>query len=475
MTEQSDRTESATMVEVDAVEAVKAAPWEPLAALIEVGDADPIRAFLHNLGSAESARAISRLDGDKRQSLMLLLGPDDAAALLTEVTEIQAATLIEDLPPEQAAAIVDQLPSNQQADVLAELGDAAAHAILERMAPADAAEVRQLLSYPADSAGGLMITEYLSFRQSRRAADALSDLQANRDRYADYDVQYVYVVDDDKKLRGVMRMRDLLFAPGNTVLTELMVTPPLSVRDTASLSELEDFFNEHRLFGVPVIDAAGKLTGVIRRDAVNQAIGKRADRQFLDFSGIVGGEEFRSMPLWLRSGRRLSWLSVNILLNIVSASIIALYQDTLAAAITLAIFLPMISDMSGCSGNQAVAVSMRELTLGLVRPNELLRVLFKEAGLGVINGIALGLLLAAVALVWKGNPYLGMVVGSALAANTLVAVSFGGLLPLILKKFKLDPALVAGPLLTTVTDMCGFFFVFTFAGAVLPKLAEAAT
>ena len=177
------------------------------------------------------------------------------------------------------------------------------------------------------------------------------------------------------------------------------------------------------------------------------------------------------MPLLRRSGRRLSWLSINIILNMVAASVIALYQDTLAAAISLAVFLPIVSDMSGCSGNQAVAVSLRELSLGLVRTKELLRVLLKEASLGVINGIALGTLLGSVAFLWKGNWALGLVVGSALALNTIVAVSLGGLLPLVLKRFKMDPALVASPVLTTVTDMCGFFFVLSFASLVLGRLA----
>lgn len=188
-------------------------------------------------------------------------------------------------------------------------------------------------------------------------------------------------------------------------------------------------------------------------------------------SGIIGGEEFRTMPLLSRSGRRLSWLTINIVLNLIAASVIAVYQDTLAAAITLAVFLPMVSDMSGCSGNQAVAVSMRELSLGLVRPGELFWVLAKEAKLGIINGLALGFLLGSIAYLWKGNIWLGLVVGGALGANTLVSVTFGGVLPLALKKLKLDPALVSSPLLTTITDMCGFFFVLSFAAAVLPKLS----
>ena len=126
--------------------------------------------------------------------------------------------------------------------------------------------------------------------------------------------------------------------------------------------------------------------------------------------------------------------------------------------------------MSGCSGNQAVAVSMRELSLGLVRPTEILRVLAKEASIGILNGLALGILLGAIAYLWKGNPFLGLVVGGALALNTIVAVSLGGLIPLLLKRIKLDPALVSSPLLTTVTDMCGFFFVLSFATMLITKL-----
>ena len=211
--------------------------------------------------------------------------------------------------------------------------------------------------------------------------------------------------------------------------------------------------------------------GIIVPEAVERAFQKRTVKQYLGLSGIVGGEEFRSMPVLTRSSRRLSWLSINIVLNIIAASVIAFYIDTLNTAIALAVFLPMISDMCGCSGNQAVAVSMRELTLGLVRPTEVFRVLGKEVTVGIINGIALGLLLGFIAFLWKGNIYLGLVVGVALMVNTVVAVSIGGVLPLVLKRLKLDPALVASPMLTTVTDMCGFFFVLGFATILLSKLA----
>jgi magnesium transporter len=250
-----------------------------------------------------------------------------------------------------------------------------------------------------------------------------------------------------------------------------MIRDPVHVRVDASLDELNQFFIEHASFvGVPVRHADGRLVGVLRRRDVLEASEHRLERSFLQLSGIIGGDEYRSMPLSQRSVRRLSWLAPNIILNLLAASVIAMYQETLQAAIALAVFLPIISDMSGCSGNQAVAVSIRELSLGLIRPTEYLRVFSKEATIGILNGIMLGLLLGIVAFAWKANLYLSLVVGSALALNTLLSAILGGSVPLLLRRLKVDPALASSPILTTVTDLCGFFFVLSFASAMLSKL-----
>jgi magnesium transporter len=212
------------------------------------------------------------------------------------------------------------------------------------------------------------------------------------------------------------------------------------------------------------------MVGVVKRSAIMEASSRQVKNSFLKIAGIIGGEELRAMPLLQRSFRRISWLGPNIVLNIIAASVIAFYQDTLQAVIALAVFLPIISDMSGCSGNQAVAVSIRELALGQIKPTEYLRIFLKEGGLGLINGTLLGLLLGMVAFLWKGNLYLGLVVASALALNTVLSVLIGGSVPLALRRMRIDPALASGPILTTVTDMCGFFFVLSFASAVLERL-----
>jgi magnesium transporter len=254
-------------------------------------------------------------------------------------------------------------------------------------------------------------------------------------------------------------------------LTALMLPNPVSVPARLRLPEIFDLFDRHRFVGIPVVDEAARMIGVLLREDVDESRVDKAHADQLKSRGVVGGEELRTMPLFTRSSRRLAWLSLNIVLNIMAASVIALYQETLSAAIALAVFLPIISDMSGCSGNQAVAVSLRELALGVVRPTELWRVWSKEVMVGCVNGVVLGFLIGAAAWLWKGNVTLGAVVGVALALNTVVAVSIGGTVPLALRRLGFDPALASAPILTTVTDMCGFFFVLSFATFALSRIS----
>ncbi len=280
----------------------------------------------------------------------------------------------------------------------------------------------------------------------------------------------MYIVNGEEELVGVLPLRRLLLSKRETPLAEIMIARPVQVFVEAALDELVQLCEQHAYLGIPVVDARKRLVGILRRSTVVDAERRREKNTFLKFTGIVGGEELRSMPLAKRSLRRLAWLAPNIVLNIIAASVIAFYQDTLEAAIALAVFLPIISDMSGCSGNQAVAVSIRELTLGFIRPTEFARIFLKEAALGLLNGLVLGLLLGTAAFAWQGNPYLGLVVGGALALNTLLSVLVGGCVPLVLRRVGADPALASGPVLTTVTDLCGFFFVLSFASMTLPLL-----
>jgi len=450
--------------------AAETRPWETLVALTEAGESGELEEYLETLSPGETARAMARLEEATRTELLTLIDPAEAADLLDDLSIEQAVDVIEEMKPAEAAGIFEELPADEQADILGDLSSRDAEAILDQMSVEDASKARALMEYDDESAGGLMIAEFLSFRQDLTSDDVLADLRGNRDKYSDYEVQYAYVTNDEGRLVGVLRLRDLMLSARNLPIRKMMIPEPMSVPVDYGLDDMVGFFEDHEFLGVPVVDGEQRLVGVLRQSVVREAVERRAKNTFLKVSGIIGGEELRSLPLRVRCLRRLSWLCPNIVLNIIAASVISMYQDTLQAVIVLAVFLPIISDMSGCSGNQAVAVSIRELAMGLIRPNEVWRVFIKEGSLGVINGIALGLLLGSVAAIWQGNLYLGLVVGAALALNTMLSVLLGGLVPLILKGFKVDPALASGPILTTVTDMCGFFLVLSFASMTLEKL-----
>ena len=421
------------------------------------------------LDSADLLHAVFMLSPDDQRALLTALTPHRAASLVEELPDTHAADLIEEMPAQDAAGIVEELSSDHRVDVLSELDKTEVDAIIAELDEEDAHEVRKLINFAPDTAGGLMMTEFASYPMAATVREVVDDLTGDTIDYQFLTVHYVYVVVKSRKLKGVIRLRDLVFSDPTKKVGDI-VTPALTVSPETSLEVLEEFFDEYDIAAVPVVDSAHMLLGIVRRRSVLEALAERSEADSLKAAGIIGGDELRSMPVWLRSRRRLAWLSINIVLNIVAASVIAFYEDTLTAVIALAVFLPIVSDMSGCSGNQAVAVSMRELTLGAALPSDVLRVWRKEAVVGVINGAALGLLLGIAAWAWKGNPVLGLVVGGALAINTIIAVSIGGTVPLILRRLNLDPAVASGPLLTTVTDMCGFFLLLSIASQVLPAL-----
>jgi len=445
-------------------------PWTELSKMLaESGSASDIEAFLDSLGPAATLHTVFSLDIEDQRALLSALTPHRAASLVDELPDGHVADLIEDMAIADAAPIVEEMASDQRADVLSELDSEDAEALIAELDEEDASEVRELISYGPDQAGGLMMTEFASYPMATSVRDVVDDLTGDVVDYQLLTVHYIYVVVKAKKLKGVIRLRDLVFANPDKRIGDF-ATPALTVAPDTSLSDLAAFFDEHDIAAVPVVDSRNYLLGIVRRRALLEAISEKAEADHLKAAGIIGGDELRSMPVMVRSRRRLAWLSINIGLNILAASIIAVYEDTLTAVIALAVFLPIVSDMSGCSGNQAVAVSMRELTLGAALPKDVFRVWRKEAVVGLINGLALGMLLGAAAWAWKGNPILGLVVGGALAANTIIAVSIGGTVPLILRRLKLDPAVASGPLLTTVTDMCGFFLLLSLATLTLPSL-----
>lgn len=323
--------------------------------------------LLDTLDSADLLHAVFLLSPDEQRRLLTEVSADRAANIIEDLPDSHVAELLEEMPAQDSATILEELASDHRVDILSELDSEDTEAILEHLDDEDVEEIRQLISYPADVAGGLMMTEFATYPRNATVREVVEDLTGHEGDYEFLTVHYIYVVVRRRALVGVIRLRDLVFADPDLKIGGL-AKEAKTVSPNASLLELDQFFADYDIAAVPVVNEKNQLLGIVRRRSLLEALAEKSESDSLKAAGIVSGDELRSMPVMVRAKRRLSWLTINIGLNIVAASVIAFYEDTLSAVIALAVFLPIVSDMSGCSGNQAVAVSMRELTLGAAEP-----------------------------------------------------------------------------------------------------------
>jgi magnesium transporter len=446
---------------------------EELAHLVAKGDGSAIAAFARLLPPEDTPYTISHLDDDDRVRFFALLSEADAdlaADLLEHFDDMQAAGMVAELEPQQAAAIVEVMDSDEQADVLAELDEEDLEAILEKLPPEEAADTRQRLEYAEDAAGGLMITEYLSYPQSFTVEQVVDDLRTNNELYNEYEVRYLYVVDADEHLVGVVPMRRLVLSPRGSALSTLSVSDPTTVQVDTLRNELEDLFDRKDYSAVPVLDAQGVLVGIVQRSAVQEARGEQAEEDLAKSRGIIGGEELRTMPTLSRAARRLAFLLPILALTMVSASVIKLFVETVEKLPILAAFLPVVAGLCGSSGGQAVAVSMREISLGLIKIGDVRWVLAKELAAAVVIGLVLGVVLFVFVRVTQGQVELGLVIGGAVPIIMLFATAVGGTTPLVLRAMGMDPAMASGPLVQALIDLTSFFTVLMLATAAMAWL-----
>lgn len=408
-------------------------------------DPDVTRALWARLGNDVGARLLAALpDESKAREVLLWLPPEHAGALLAE------------LDAETGARLIRRLPSDERADLLGELDDEA-KASVQSLLPAEAqADAARLLAYEPDTAGGLMETELLSYPHTLLVRDAVADLRANQQKYASIGVQYVYLVDEGRRLVGVAPIRDLMLAPEAAALGSLVARTPATVGDHLSTHDLALAFDEHPYIALPVVDSSGVLLGVVNRADATESEQQQTEDQYRVSQGIVGGEELRSMPVSRRFRRRTAWLGVNLLLCLGGAAVIAAHQETLARAIAIVAVLPVVSATSGNAAMQAAAVSIRELTLGVVTPGTWRRVLVHELSLAILMAVPLGVAVGMLSRLWGADWMVGAAVGLAMALNTVVAIGIGAVCPLLLRRVNVDPALASGPISTTMADVTGF-------------------
>ncbi len=412
---------------------------------------------------SDLADVLAALDSATRVRAVAELPPEIASSALAEMEEGEhpeeilravgpdyAAELVEELPTDDAADIVRELPPDERAAVLAEVEDRA--------------DVERLLTYAEDSAGGLMTTEVVAVDQDATLAEAIAEIRLQS---GEGDEPYqVYAIDRDRRLKGTIPIARLVVSPPDRRVRDVMTPTPAMVRPEQDQEQVARLMARYNLAAVPVVDHDDRLLGRITFDDVIDVVEAETTEDILKFGG-VDPEEDVAGPWQNAVRRRLPWVFINLLTASLGATVVYLFQGTLSRVVVLAVWMPIIAGMGGNAGTQALAVTVRRLALRQVPRGRALAVIRKEMLVGAVNGLAGGLVVAAVAGLLGERPLLGGVVLLAMWANLAVGGAAGAFIPLLLERAGVDPAVASSIFVTAFTDVCGFLLLLGLGATLL--------
>jgi magnesium transporter len=406
------------------------------------------------LHPSDLADRLERLPLDAAREILQQLPPAESALILSELEAPKSANLLEEFTAAQIVNWLRFLPPHMIADLVLALPPERRTEVLTALPPKQSREATALLRYSPDSAGGIMDNRFIALRSDKTVEESLAALRASSEKRVD-DVLYIYVTDDAERLVGVVALRDLVFAPVERRISEIMNREVRFLRVNDDQEEIARQIQHYHFLGLPVVDEQQRLVGVVKvRDAIRVAQVEATE----DMQLMVGlsGEE-RIWTPWRDSiAKRLPWLGVNLITALGAATVVSIFENTVSRWTALVAFLPLICAVAGNAGNQALTVIIRSLALGEVAPGDGVRALRKELFIGAANGFVLALAIGLIAFGWKGSVLLGVVAGSAMLLNQIIGALSGVAIPFALKWFKVDPALASSILVTALTDTMGF-------------------
>lgn len=384
-----------------------------------------------------------------------MLSPDEQGEVLRELDDTMRDYYLEDvIPPSDVAQILVEQPSDQAADLLEELDLERVSEILSHVPHQDRVKVTELLSYPENTAGAIMTKEFVSVVESDTVKKAISSIR-KMSRDTD-EIHNVYVVDKDGRYKGHLRISKLILAKPQTKVKRIMEEELLPIPVLTDQEEVARFFTRYDFFTAPVVDDRGVLVGRITVDDVLEVVEAEATEDIQRMGG-VSGEETLGSPLLRSSLQRMLWLAVNLTTAFLSAAVIGLFETTIEKKVILSALMPIVAGMGGNAGSQSMALVIRNIALGELTPANTRRALYRESLIGLMNGLMIGLLTGVAVFVFTGEMMLGGVIFLALLFNLTVAATAGTLIPILLRRTGIDPAIASSILVTTCTDVGGFF------------------
>jgi len=419
---------------------------ESIKQLLGEGRDERLADLLEAAHPADVSRVIRELPRDDQVRLFRLLTPQHAGEVLAELDDPTLRELVGSLPEVEVSRVLDGMPPEHVADVVEELPKEQADEILELMEEEKSEEVQELLEHAEGTAGRLMSPDFVAVREEATVAQAASG----------EDAFYLYVVDDHDHLVGVVLLHRLLAADAATPIRAIRTDEVESVRVDTDQEEVARLVQHYNLIQIPVVDVNRRLLGTIGVDDVIDVIREEATEDIQRLGGVAGDETVLDPPRAVFVKRNL-WRLINLGTAVLAASVIGLFESSIQALATLAVFMPIVASMGGIATTQTATVVVRGIALGDMTASVLRRVLWKELWLGLATGAANGLVIAVIAYIWKGLLLLSLILAVALMANMLVAAVVGTLIPIALKTSRVDPAIASSVIITTFTDVFGFF------------------
>lgn len=426
-------------------------------------------ARLKDMHPSDIAEELEDLELPKIRKVLRKFSDEQVAEIITELPQEIQTDLLENMRLDRVSEIIPEMYTDDAADALGNVSPERLQDIMGKLSDTDVEEITNLLEYPEDTAGGIMRKEVNSVLTTMTLSEARESVRKDEDHDQDSAI-YVYVVDENQKLQGVLRLRDLLFRDLRLKVSDVMISEVRSVSVNADQEEIANIFQKYNYLALPVVDDFGKLIGLVTSDDVIDVIQEEATEDMQRMVGL-SGEEMVTTP-WSRSVKnRLPWLLVNLGTAFLAAWVVSMFEDTLAKYAMLAAFLPIVGGMGGNAGAQTLTIVVRSLALGEIEDNEWRKVLSKEIIVGAVAGVAIGIAVGAISWLWRGDVVIGLVVCLAMLLNMIAAASAGVLVPIGLRAVKVDPALASSIMVTTVTDVVGFLLFLSLASIALNFLS----
>lgn len=434
------------------------------------GNIESFREIFLELHPYDQAQFYEKVGPDIRKTIYQFLSPQEMALIFEaiELEDEEYEQFLKEMDTVYGAEMLSYMYTDDAVDVLNELDDEHRESYLEIMDSETVEEINELLAYEEYTAGAIMTKEYVSILENSTVRSAMTVLR-NEAPNAET-IYYVFVVDENHCLTGVISLRDLIISDEDTLIKDIMNERVVFVKVSDDQEDIAQIMKDYNFLAIPVVNESNKLIGIITVDDIIDVIDEEASDDYSKLAGVTDIDDIEASP-FKAAKKRLPWLIMLLFLGMITATLMGQFEETLDKVALLALFIPLISGTSGNSGTQALAVAVRGIATGEIDEKSKMKMLLREVMTGLITGIVCGLIVVGIIFIWKHTLLVGLLVGAAIGCSILVATIAGSFIPLLIHKLGVDPAVASGPFITTLNDVTSILIYLGLATTFLGQLS----